>query len=67
MAVSCTADPRHGSDLALLWLWLWLAAVAQTQTLGWEPPYVVGAALKGKKQKRKQKKKPHAFFSISPK
>ena len=27
---------------------------AQTQPLAWEPPYATGAALKGKKEKRKK-------------
>ena len=46
---------RCGSDLSLLWLWRRLAAVALIQALAWEPPYAVGAALKGQKDKNKIK------------
>ena len=35
-------------DLALLWLWCRPAAAA---SLAWEPPYVMGVALKRKKKK----------------
>ena len=43
-------------DLALLWLWCRAAAAALIRPLAWEPPYAVGAALKGpKKKKRKEK------------
>ena len=38
----------HGSDL----VWLWLASVALIRPLDWEPPYVAGAALKSKKNKK---------------
>jgi len=47
--MSCGVGLRHGSDL----LWLWLAATAPIRPLAWEPPYAVGAALKGKKTKNK--------------
>ena len=40
----------------LLWLWCRLAAVAPTGPLAWEPPYVMGTALK------KQTKKTHFFL-----
>ena len=49
--MSCGVAHRRGSDLALLWLWRRLAAVALIRPLAWEPPYVVGAALKSKKKK----------------
>ena len=42
-------------DRALLWLWCRLAATAPIRPLAWEPPYAVGAALKGRKKKRKKK------------
>ena len=37
------------NDLALLWLWFRPAALAPIGSLGWEPPYAVGTALKSKK------------------
>ena len=40
----------HGRDLASLWLGHRLAAVALIGLLAWEPPYVVGAALKKTKK-----------------
>ena len=36
-------------DPALLWLWCRPAAVAPIGPLAWEPPYVVGVALKRQK------------------
>ena len=36
----------------LLWLWYRLAAVALIQPLAWEPPYVMGAALKKERKER---------------
>ena len=36
----------------LLWLWHKLAAIALTQSLAWELPYAMGAALKRQKQKK---------------
>ena len=41
---------RYGSDLALLWLWCRLTAEAPIQPLAWEPPHIVGAALKSQKK-----------------
>ena len=38
-------------DLALLWLWHRLAAVAPIRPPAWEPPCVMGVALKIKKKK----------------
>ena len=43
-------------DLALLCLWCRPAAVVLIQTLDWELPYAIGAALKRPKQKTKTKK-----------
>ena len=40
-------------DLALLWPWCRMAATAQIGPLAWELPYVMGAALKDKKTKKK--------------
>ena len=51
--MSCAVGHTRGLDLALLWLWCRLAAVALIQSLAWEPPYAVGAALKKKKKKKK--------------
>ena len=44
--MSCGVGRRRGSDLALLWLWRRLAAAALIRPLAWEPPCVVGGALK---------------------
>ena len=57
MAVSCSAGRRHGLDPTLLWLWCRPAAAALIRPLAWEPPYAVGAALKGQKTTTKKKKK----------
>ena len=40
---------RCGSDPAMLWLWYRPAAIALIRSLTWEPPYVVGVALKRQK------------------
>ena len=54
VAVSCSVGCKHGSDLALLWLWCRPAAVALIRPLAWEPPHVVGVALKKDKKKKKE-------------
>ena len=51
--MSCGVGHRCGSDPA--WLWLWLAGVALIRPLAWEPPYVMGEALKSKNKKAKNK------------
>ena len=43
-------------DLALLWLWCRPAATTPIRPLAWELPYAVGAALKNKKQIKKENK-----------
>ena len=48
--MSCGAGNGHSSDLALLWLWCRLAATATIGPLAWEPPYVMGTALKRQKK-----------------
>ena len=50
IAVSCGVGHRYSLHLALLWLWHRPAAVALIRPLAWEPPYVVGAALKIQKR-----------------
>ena len=61
--MGCDVGHRHGLDLALLWLWCRLASVAPTGPLAWEPPYVMGAALKSKKKKKnKETKKPQEVW-----
>ena len=50
--MSCGIGHRRGSDLALLWLWCRPLAIAPVQPLAWEPPYVMGVALKKKKKKK---------------
>ena len=53
----------------MLWLWRRPEAVAPIRPLGWEPPYVAGAALKKKRQKmkkikiKKEKKKEARLFA----
>jgi len=44
---------RLYSDLALLWLWCRPASALLIQTLVWELPYAMGAALKKKKKDKK--------------
>ena len=60
--MSCGVGGRCGLDLVLLWLWHRSAVVALIRPLAWEPPFVVGMALKrqktkGKRQKKKRKEK----------
>ena len=61
---------RQGLDLKLLWLWGRPAAAALIQPFAWEPLYVMGVALKNKKQKQKkqqQKNQPlgvYIYFSF---
>ena len=43
---------RWGLDLMLLWLWHRPVATAPVQSLAWEPPYVIDAALKRPKKKK---------------
>ena len=47
---------RVCSDLVWLWLWRRLAATAPIGPLAWEPPYVVGVALKRQKETRKKER-----------
>ena len=47
--MSCDVGCRHGSDPALLCLWHRLVATALIGPLAREPPYAMGAALKGQK------------------
>ena len=42
---------RRGLDLVLLWLWCRPSAAAPIRPLAWEPPYIVGVALKRQKIK----------------
>ena len=42
--MSCDVGHRCGLDPELLWLWHRPAAVALIGPLGWESPYVMGAA-----------------------
>ena len=51
--MSCGVGHRQGLDAALLWLWCKPAAITLIRPLAWEPPYAVGAALKGQKDKKK--------------
>ena len=53
--MSCGVGLRLGSDLALLWLWCRPEATAPIGPLAWEPPYAMGAALKKRRKKEKEK------------
>ena len=66
--MSCGVGHRCSLNLVLLWQWHRPAATAQIGPLAWEPPYVLGAALKQtnkknqkKKKKKKKKKSPKEF------
>lgn len=48
--MSCGIGCRWNLDLVLLWLWCRPAVVAPIQTLAWELPHAMGAALKTNKQ-----------------
>ena len=48
--MSCGVGCRHSSDPELLWLWCRTAATAPILPLAWQPPYVMGAALKRQKR-----------------
>ena len=54
IAMSCAVGHRHSLDPKLLWRRP--AAIAPIRSLAWELPYAAGAALKGKKEKRKKEK-----------
>ena len=56
IAMSCGVGHRHGLDPELLWLWCRPASTALIWSLAWEPPYVMGVALKRQKPKEKEKK-----------
>ena len=49
--MSCGVGRRCSLDLALLWLWCRPAAAAPIWPLAWEPLYVAGVVLKGRKKK----------------
>ena len=53
---SIPGPDRWVKDPLLLWLWCRLAAVAPIRPLTWEPPYAMDAALKAKKERRKERK-----------
>ena len=55
--MSCGVGLRRSLDLALLWVWCRPEATAPIRPLAWEPPYVVGVALKRQKKKKKERKK----------
>ena len=50
----CGVGRRCGSDPVLLWLWCMPAAAALIRPLAWKLPYATGAALKKKKETKKQ-------------
>ena len=52
--MSCGIVRRCHSDLALLWPWP--PATAPIQPLAWELPCALGASLKKKEKKRKERK-----------
>ena len=63
VAMSCGIGHRYGLDLNLLRLWCRLAAAALIQPLAWEPPYVMGVALKNRKQTKNSRMVIMAWFS----
>ena len=54
--MSCGVGRRRDLDPTLLWLWRRPAAVAPIGPLAWEPPYVMGTALKRQKTKKERMK-----------
>ena len=62
--LSCGVGCRHGSDPNLLWLWCRPVATALIGPLAWEPPYATGAALKGQKTKKEERKKERNPISL---
>ena len=61
---------RRGLDLALLWLYRRPVSTALIRPLAWETPHATGAALKGRKDKKKQnktKQKPHKLSGVNNK
>ena len=64
IAVSGGIGCRRGSDPSLLWPWSRLAAAASIQPVARELPYVVRAALKRKKKRKK--KFPLVVFAHGP-
>ena len=60
VAVSCGVGHRSGLDLALLWCRQ--VATALIRTLAWEHPYVMDAALKKSKERKKERRKKLAPF-----
>ena len=56
--MSCGVGHGRGSDPVLLWP----AAAAPIRSLAWEPPYAMGAALKGQKKKKKRERKREKIY-----
>ena len=54
--MSCGMGHRHGLDPTLLWLWRRPAATTLIRPLAWELSYAAGAALKRKKERKKEKR-----------
>ena len=52
VAMSCGVGHRGSLNPVLLGLWYRPAAMALIHPLAWEPPYVMGRALKKKKKKK---------------
>ena len=55
--MSCGVGLRCGLHLVMLWFWHMLAAVAPIGPLAWEPPHVLGAALRRKEKKKKEEER----------
>ena len=62
VAMSCGVGWRCDSDPE--WLWCRPAAIALIQSLAWELPSAVGAALKKKKKKKAKKKLSFDIFMV---
>jgi len=63
--MSCGIGHRHGFDPELPWLWCRLAAAAPIQSLVWDLPHALSAALKRKRKERKEKEGRKQFGTFS--
>ena len=64
--MSCGADHRRGSDLALPWLWPGPGATALIRPLAWEPLVCHGCGPKKTKKKKEEERKILRLFPLTP-
>ena len=55
--MTCGVGLTLDSDVALLWLWCRPVVTALIQPLAWQPPYVMGVALKIQNKQTNKKNK----------